>query len=233
MDLKEYSEKQEIRHRVCKCCYGVNEWSVKSTDDGYLYECEICGSSSQETWSGDCRIMEVFNVSTNQLELLSKKIGTVNSLDGNNSDTRDSFINLLYSSRHSLNFVTYNIDSFFLGVLSIINIFSEVRGIVGKASDYMLGEIERSGLQIMVSKEKNLKPHQKLVILDGVCALTGSANLSLNALTNVALNNEIIDTHTNFQKVEKLNNSYFSKHFSKFSSPTHYTTPLDDDDVPF
>ena len=54
------------------------------------------------------------------------------------------------------------------------------------------------------------KPHQKLVVVDGLLALTGSANLTENAWRNAAKDLDAVEVVSAVDEVMTLNNRYFS-----------------------
>ena len=60
-----------------------------------------------------------------------------------------------------------------------------------------------------------LVPHQKFVIIDGLMAFTGSANLTVSGWCKAATDREHIEVLTDIYKVAEYNNRYFAPFWDK------------------
>lgn len=127
-----------------------------------------------------------------------------------------------------VHFASYGLSHLLLGSLKSTALRVPVRGIVSKPEDYVVDEIKRCpdetpALKIQVygnvesvQKEKPI-PHQKIIIIDGLIAFKGSANLTVSGWRKAAEGREIIDFVTDVQEVIDLNNKYFSPIWAEFS----------------
>jgi phosphatidylserine/phosphatidylglycerophosphate/cardiolipin synthase-like enzyme len=61
------------------------------------------------------------------------------------------------------------------------------------------------------SERSSAAPHQKLVVIDGLLAFKGSANLTTTAWRKARKQHELIEVVTNPAEVMRLNNIYFSR----------------------
>jgi phosphatidylserine/phosphatidylglycerophosphate/cardiolipin synthase-like enzyme len=65
-------------------------------------------------------------------------------------------------------------------------------------------------------------PHQKMIVIDGLLAFKGSANLRTNSWRNASkkVRTEVIEVVTDIEEVINLHNRYFSPVWAKLSKTT-------------
>lgn len=128
-----------------------------------------------------------------------------------------------------IHFTTYGISHQFLGACKSIAQRILVRGIVSVPSDQdsLLPELENykneaPNLEIKTVRASSCNwgklPHQKLIVIDGLLAFKGSANLTLTAWRKAQSGYEEIEVVTDVAKVINLHNRYFSPIWAKFSN---------------
>lgn len=132
-------------------------------------------------------------------------------------------------AQHFIHFTTFGIDAVMLGALAIVAQTVRVRGIVSlfNSDARILSEIQQinedcegfsfRGLEIKAiigsdPKWKNL-PHQKIVIIDGLIAFKGSANLTTTAWRKASDGRELIEVVTKTEEVIDLHNRFFAAHW--------------------
>lgn len=128
-----------------------------------------------------------------------------------------------------IHFISLGISHQFLGALKTVSQGIPVKGIVSLTSSqtYQLPELsnythESPNLEIKPMCETIFNwdriPHQKLIVIDGLIAFKGSANLTLTAWRKAERNLEEIELITNLEEVIYLHNRYFSPVWADFSS---------------
>jgi phosphatidylserine/phosphatidylglycerophosphate/cardiolipin synthase-like enzyme len=122
---------------------------------------------------------------------------------------------LLSASRAFVHVASFNFDDFTLALLemaaqttSIAAIFTGIHSRPPGILDNVPSEAPN--LECRVEKIRNDPHHEKLIIVDGLLAIVGSANLTRRAWRKVAANIEIIEVVTDTERVAQLNNSRFS-----------------------
>ena len=123
----------------------------------------------------------------------------------------------LQNAEKFVHFTTYGISVLILGALKLTAQSVDVRGIVsGIKHDMVLREITeyhdeapRLKLQVFPNDSPHF-PHQKIVVIDGLLAFKGSANLTDFAWRKAAQGREVIEPVTDLNEVIDLHNRYFS-----------------------
>jgi hypothetical protein len=116
----------------------------------------------------------------------------------------------------------------------------KVRGIVSGVVSSRISELTEHGnetpdLEIKVFKREDWDgPHQKVVVIDGLLAFKGSANLTLNGWRNAAQGRDMIEVVTDVREVVNLHNRFFSPVWSECSDIRQIAMwSLSADDLPF
>ena len=120
-----------------------------------------------------------------------------------------------------IHFSTYGISHQFIGALKITAQRIPVRGIVSVPpnQERILPELdnyknEAPNLEIKTvcasTHNWDELPHQKLIVIDGLLAFKGSANLTLTAWRKAQRDYDEIEVATDMEKVINLHNRYFS-----------------------
>ena len=120
-----------------------------------------------------------------------------------------------------VHFVTFGqLPDFMIGVLKLAAQRVDVHGVVALPDGRNLSRLLRSvkdlrseagklHVKVLASEGGDL-PHQKLVVIDGIFAFKGSANLTDLAWRKAEDNKEDIEVVTDIGEVIQLNNRYFS-----------------------
>lgn len=127
------------------------------------------------------------------------------------------------------------IDFQMLGMLRIVAERTQVRLLVTAPSANTrkdLTEFQHEwpyGFEARIQDANWSDPHQKVVVVDGLLGITGSANFTTNAWRNAADDRETVHYHTDVAEVAEVNNRYFARHWAEFG-PQRSSI---DTDVPF
>lgn len=120
-----------------------------------------------------------------------------------------------------IHFTTYGLSPSLLGALKLKAQTIKVRGIASNLSHNFANEIkehknEAENLEILIYEQgqpgqdwSNI-PHQKLVVIDGLIAFKGAANMTDQGWRKAATGHDHIEVVTNIQEVVDLHNKLFS-----------------------
>lgn len=126
-----------------------------------------------------------------------------------------TFYELLLASESFIHITSMNITHVLIGALKLISHRVRVRGIVTGVRDDTAEELtdyrgEAPNFLCHVFESGRDAPHGKLIIVDGLVAIKGSANLTHQAWRNTGRGLEILEIVTDVSLVRDLNNKYFS-----------------------
>lgn len=136
----------------------------------------------------------------------------------------------IHAAKWFIHFTTFSVDTTFLGVLKAASHKVRVRGLVGNLSPFVRESLEamdafnhrqyESPFLILGDTVDNPRIdaiHTKLLIIDGVLAIKGSANLNVNAYKKAGKKfaTEAIEAVSSPVQVARLNNSYFARHWGR------------------
>jgi phospholipase D-like protein len=153
-----------------------------------------------------------------------------------------SLLKSLQSAQRFVHFSTWGISPVMLGALKMTAMRIPVRGIISNTSEYIADELQSGSGEVphlsIVSFDKSTPwkepPHQKIIIIDGLFAFKGSANLTENAWRKSAVGLDQVETVTDIQQVLELNNRFFSPIWAKYGSYremdtfVYHRSPFDD-----
>ncbi len=125
-----------------------------------------------------------------------------------------------------IHFITYGLSKSIYGALKLKALEIPIRGIVSNISNDFAEEISENKreswqLNLIVIKraedidENRHIPHQKLIVIDGMFAIKGSANMTEDGWRKISSGLEMIETITDQVEAIKLNNDYFSNLWGK------------------
>lgn len=125
---------------------------------------------------------------------------------------------LLQSSRAFINLTSFSFDQFTLALLemaaqttSISAVFSGINPRDRALLDPIPSEAPDLQCRVEGTKADSAdQNHGKLIVIDGLLAVVGSANMTRPAWRKAAANMEIVDVVTDISRVTELNNRYFS-----------------------
>jgi len=130
----------------------------------------------------------------------------------------------LNSAKHFVHFTTYGISHLLIGALKMTSLRVSVRGIVSNVDASALRELKESdeapGFKVKTYGTEASwaeMPHQKLIVIDGLFAFKGSANLTLNAWRKAAQGRDLLEVETDVDKIIDLHNSLFSPLWGELS----------------
>lgn len=134
----------------------------------------------------------------------------------------------MLSAERFIHFTSIGISPLILGALKLAAQKVPVRGIVTVVSDYLTKELtefedEAPRLDIRLFEYKmqpesgDMIPHQKIIVIDGLIAFKGSANLTVSGWRRAADARDIVETVTDIKQVIELHNRFFSPIWAEFS----------------
>src|SRR6266481_1195505 len=129
----------------------------------------------------------------------------------------------LLRARAFVHFTTWGISQAMLGVLAAVSEFVPVAGIASGVDGNTETEITKlrsdfPNLDIRAVSKRGADSdliHVKLIVIDGLLALSGSPNLTTDAWRKAAANRERVDIVTDVQRVIEDNNRYFAGHWAE------------------
>jgi hypothetical protein len=134
----------------------------------------------------------------------------------------------LAEARSFVHFISWGITQLMIGALKMASQHVTMRGVVsGNVGEQILCEVndfqeEAPYLDIKFCESTSFRsidvPHQKLVVIDGLLAFKGSANLTQTAWRSAAKGREIIEVVSNVDEVVNLHNQFFSPIWGKMES---------------
>lgn len=132
------------------------------------------------------------------------------------------------SAQHFIHFTTYGLSYSIYGALKLKAQSISIKGIASNIQPDFAKEIrehnkEAEKLEIQIfeqglpSKDWESIPHQKLIVIDGLLAFKGAANMTESGWRKSANGRDLIETVTNVQKIAKLHNNLFSPIWAQLS----------------
>jgi hypothetical protein len=153
-----------------------------------------------------------------------------------------SLLRAILHAKSFIHFVSYGISPTMIGILKLAAQYVPVRGIIsGNVGEQIISEVtdfayEAPSLSLCFWKHGNVRgmdePHQKLIVIDGLVAFKGSANLTHMAWRSANNGMDIIEVVSDVEEVIKLHNTFFSPLWAK-QSKIEDEIRMDRDDVPF
>lgn len=132
----------------------------------------------------------------------------------------------LLRARSFVHFTTWNISHTILGLLAAVSEFVPVSGIAsgvdkntGTEISRLRQDFARLDVRPVVKTGDNRDLiHTKLIVIDGLLAISGSPNLTTESWRKTAVNKERLDIVTDVTKVVEDNNRYFSGHWAELNT---------------
>ncbi len=123
----------------------------------------------------------------------------------------------LAAAEQFVHVTTYGVSALLLGALKLAAQRVDVRGVVsGVKNDGILRELtaypeEAPRLDARLFQQDNPRfPHQKIIVVDGMLAFKGSANLTDFGWRKAATGGEVVEFVTDLRDVAELHNRFFS-----------------------
>jgi hypothetical protein len=138
------------------------------------------------------------------------------------------------SAASFVHFVSFGISVVLIGALKIVAQRVPVRGVISApdrwATEELVTKYEAPLLNLKVlDRAQGDVPHQKVVVVDGLLAFKGSANLTVQGWRKAAQGLDIVETVTRLDEVISLHNTYFAPLWGRLSDVKSPITM----DVPF
>ena len=138
---------------------------------------------------------------------------------------------LLLSARAFVHVMTTGLSQDMLGVLRTVAEVVPIYGIFGRIDKNEVAELEamrEDGVPIayfVVGSRSSPEdfPHTKLIVVDGLVAVSGSANLTTGAWRKAAKKMERVEAVTNSVDVVRSNNEFFASQWARLNSSFHAT----------
>lgn len=135
-----------------------------------------------------------------------------------------ALLEALATAERCVHFTTYGISALLLGAVKLAAQRVAVRGVVSGVKQSSLyqelvgftDEAPRLELRTFTS-DNGYFPHQKIIVIDGLLAFKGSANLTDFAWRKAAQGREVIEVVTDVAEVVELHNRFFSPIWASFT----------------
>lgn len=209
---------------LCERCFAL----LPEIPDGLPYRCPVCGVMYLPTdefptpgaYLGARGLGITFEepvTHAQNLALLARRARA--SLSGQTTDypPMRALLEALTTARCCVHFTTFGISAFLLGVLKLAAQRVPVRGIIsGIKRDEIYRDLTTHAgdaplMQTrLFGQNSQWFPHQKIIIIDGMFAFKGSANMTDIGWRKAAQGREVIEVITDMREVIELNNRYFS-----------------------
>lgn len=246
--------------RFCQKCYGLNVTVPKVKDNLPKFVCGVCdleyvGTSGHTTHQQAINYFESQGLIIRFRDVMthSQSLATIaNNLHLFSSTSQhklalspmQGLLEALSMAQQFVHFVTYGMSPELFGVMRMLSFRVPVRGIISNAPSNIVREIKEYGSESpkleckLFERSGNPKkwasmPHQKIIIIDGLLAFKGSANLTLDGWRKAAKGLDALEVVTDVKEVVNLNNRYFSPVWGSFSDLKQVTMYGDADDIPF
>jgi hypothetical protein len=231
---------------LCPRCRAILGNQVESDDQG-VAACQTCGSrlipdpcdycNGKPPGQRPCLEVEAFlrdwwsvvdipDLPKHRAQLLTAS-KLVTGEDRHMGSVLTGLFQSLAAAKGFVHFTSWGISHLMLGALKLLSEQDvSVNGIVSGAYPSVIEEVTKptSDESLMMNivafpREESLSaPHQKLLVIDGLLAFKGSANLTTTAWRKAAEHREMIEVVTDPAEIAKLHNRYFSKAWLQWGS---------------
>jgi phospholipase D-like protein len=138
-----------------------------------------------------------------------------------------SLMRLLLAARSFIHITTFGLDEFTLGLLELaaqrVLVSTTVSGLDDKMIKVLApASAEAPALEVRVEggrHDPGDQNHGKLIVVDGLLAVTGSTNFTHKAWRKAAVSMEIVEVVTDVRRVSEFNNRYFAPTWARLAAP--------------
>lgn len=149
----------------------------------------------------------------------------------------------LNSARQFVHFTTFGLSHILYGALKLKAQSISIRGIAANIHHDFVSEIRdypqecgKLDVRIFERNDPNSDwtrvPHQKLIVIDGLMAFKGAANMTNEGWRKAATGRDHVEIVTNIRQVAKLHNKLFSPVWAESSNLESITMAVEDN-IPF
>lgn len=236
LDLSYLAGNPDFSESICACCNSLSnldKFSLKVNKN----TCEVCGYHSVYESATELKSYvfdEVFEMA-NSLEALKQ---VCDEPKYHFTNPWNALFELLTKASRFIHICTYSFDVPMLYALRVLSINSPnvpIRIIFNKniSKSWLLEEVERSKrFDSNIHIYQVPDDHQKLILVDGLVAITGSPNLTTSAWKQLERHKEKIEFESDVTKVREINNKFFSPTIKEWRDITNKPyTPMED--LPF
>ncbi|MCC6616679.1 MAG: hypothetical protein IT320_24610 [Anaerolineae bacterium] len=211
-------------HYVCERCFAL----LTDVPANGGYRCPVCDLAyvPTEEYPSACAYLAASGLALGYDDLMAHAQRMANiarrargGLAGQTPDTTpmSALLEAMGSARHCIHFTTFGISAWFVGALKMAAQRIDVRGVIsGIKRDEVYRELttyanDAPRLQTrLFGQDSQWYPHQKIVVIDGLIAFKGSANLTDIGWRKAAHGREVVEVITDVAEVVELNNRFFS-----------------------
>lgn len=141
--------------------------------------------------------------------------------------TMRTFFEVVSRAKYFVHFCSYGMSHQLIGALKMASMRVPVYGFASNVEPSTRVELteyptEAPGLIAkVIPTEQNIydAPHQKLLIVDGLVAFKGSANLTMAGLRRADRGLDLSETVTDYAEITELNNTLFAPIWRKITAP--------------
>jgi phosphatidylserine/phosphatidylglycerophosphate/cardiolipin synthase-like enzyme len=218
----------------CQKCYGLHKVIPHKKQQ---IQCQICGvqyvvqgHSQIEKFRSHFKERGLYielNDNVKHIERLGSIASRLRQYKPNYSPI-NGLLEGLNQAQSFVHFTTFGTCKEILGYLKYAAQNVKVRGIVSIPSNqenWLLPELENykneaPNLEIRIVRSSNWQqlPHQKLLVIDGLVAFTGGANLTLTGWRKASRGYDHVEVITDLDKVIELHNRLFSPRWAELSN---------------
>jgi hypothetical protein len=253
-DIAQYADFRPPRY-LCPRCASIwqedihinwpDGWGYEYRDETPSWTCPVCHLRFEESrdfsdlepylrrW--DC-VLE-FTDLTHQLQVLASAAAELRSKDGRFERPKRSLRNLLAAlnqAQHFVHLMSTGISWDFIGMLALLSHRVAVRGIITIDDERKANQLRESqpygGKTFEVvplsSRSGRSAPHQKLIVIDGFLAISGSINFTIESWCKLDDGHEHATIETRPEEVWRLNNTLFSPVWGRLHRVAKNVTPM-------
>ncbi|ORB32795.1 hypothetical protein BST40_27495 [Mycobacterium persicum] len=211
-----------------------------------IYDVEIDGGDDP-TWNSSWNVSIYDHFKQNGLLLdhndllshattLAKVVRDSRGRRGNGTDawpTMRTFFEVVARAKYFVHFASWGMSHQLVGALKMTSMRVPVYGFASNVDAGTRAELteyptEAPGLTAkVIPTEQNIydAPHQKLLIVDGLVAFKGSANLTNTGLRRADRGLDLSETVTDYVEVTELNNKLFAPVWRRITAPEDVYVP--------
>ena len=229
-DLLTLANFAPARH-LCWKCLALLSYPMSR---GGKWTCPVCSLEyiSSEDVANAARYLERLGYALEFDDLLEHcralaESTLADALIGGSKPPLRKLLDSLSHAKHFVHFVSFGISDFFIGALKVIAQRIAVRGVVSNVDERILDELTAFNNETPYNSfeikhflregQWREAPHQKLIVIDGLIAFKGSANLTLAGWRKATKGLDHVETVTNVNEVIDLHNRLFSPVWAQFS----------------
>lgn len=202
---------------LCKVKYATRDAPEFLDDELAIHEYLRCGG-----WGIDHR--ELFSHATELAEIIEKSRGGARRRHP--WPTTRTFFEVISRARYFVHFASWGMSHKMIGALKLASMRVPVYGWASAVESHVRVEFTEHpneapdfNAKVVSSDLLYDAPHQKLVIVDGLVAFKGSANLTNIGMRRADRGLDIHETVTDFAEVTDLNNKFFAPVWRRLSAP--------------